>query len=161
MNTNLLKQYSEEKLALSLKYNAFDMYVLGVTPYGVKIKNVEGQEEECIFAKMEAIYKCYNEDKELEIDKKLYEVLLEYAPKVKGISGVITILRTIEYQIVKEKEGMSPFEMDNQKLLQELKNNLAVNKELYQSEKYQSKDFWNTIEEHNNTLYENYGYKIL
>ena len=51
--------------------------------------------------------------------------------------------------------------MDNQVLLENLRNNLIVNRELYQSERYQKLGFWGKIQEHDESLSSNYGHKIL
>ena len=113
MNVDALYDYAYGKLLLALKYNAIDWFVLGTEPYGVQVPahNSSGKEE-CIFAKMNAIYEYYNTFPDECINIKLFDVLSEIAPRIKGSNAFITMLRTIEHQIVAEKENRAPFSFD-------------------------------------------------
>ena len=161
MNVDALNDYAYGKLKLALEYNAFHLFILGVQPYGVRVPAYSSSEkEECIFAKMHAIYKYYNDFPDECINVKLFNLLTKDAPRIKGDYAFITVLRTIEYQILAEKEGRAPFSFDCQGLVELLKKNLQENKALYTSEVYQQVHFMETIKEHHKAL-ANYGYSLM
>ena len=161
MDVELLKKHADSVLNFALENNCFEKFVIGNPMWSVKIKNQEGEYEDCIYAKMEAIYKYHKQNPSSRIDKKFYTILKEYTPIVKGDEAFITILRTIEYQVVAEAENTAPFKIDNVQLLNNLKNNLLINQNLYRSPNYEQKNFWSKIEQCNETLSSNYGHKIL
>lgn len=161
MDVELIKKHADSMLKFALENNNFEKFVLGNPMWSVKIKNADSEYEDCIYAKMEAIYKYYRENPNFEIDKKLYMILNQYTNIVKGDEAFLTILKTIEYQIVAEAEKRAPFVLENEQLLNNLKKNLLNNQTLYRSQPYDEKKFWNTIEQYNESLSSNYGHKIL
>jgi hypothetical protein len=161
MNVELIMKHAESMLDLALENNNFEKFILGNPMWSVKIKNADGSYEDAIYAKMEAIYKYYREKPNSGIDKNLYMILNKYTAIIKGDEALLTIFKTIEYQIVAEAEKRAPFVMENANLLNNLKNNLMSNQELYRSQLYEQKGFWSTIEQHNETLASNYGHKVL
>jgi len=161
MNVLEIKKYAESVLEMALQNEQLEKFLIGNPFWSVKIKNDQDIYEDCIFAKMEAIYKYYIEQPESLIEKKIYSILEDWTKKVKGSEAFYIILNTIEYQIVAENENRAPFTLDNTHLLENLKNNLMQNQELFKSEIYEKKNFWKTIEQHNESLSSNYGHKIL
>ena len=160
-NVKRLKEYAYEVLEASLKHDALDWYIIGISSYSITIKNEMGQEEECIFAKMEAIYQYYKNNPTSQIGKKLEELLAKFTLNLTGFYGIKSVLQCIEYQIVAEKENRAPFVMNNELLLNNLKQNLQQNKTLYQTEPYNKVGFMSTIQQHDEMLSKNYGHKIL
>ena len=161
MNVKLLKEYAYGVLEVAIKSDTLKWYVAGIPLFSIKSLNEFGQEEECIFAKMEAVYQYYKNNPDSKIDIKLEEVLTFFTLNAKADYAVINFLKYVEYQIVAEKENRAPFAMNNEKLLSNLKQNLEQNKKLYQSDEYGKKGFMATIQQHNEMLSRNYGYKIL
>ncbi|MBR6808432.1 MAG: hypothetical protein IKM46_08675 [Clostridia bacterium] len=161
MNISAIKEYAYNLLITSIKNDKFDEYVFCIPPFSVFVKDEYGNEEECVFAKMEAIYTYHRNNPDFKIDEKFYNNLRSAISKVKGSYSFLSLLRMVEYQIVSENEHRSPFSLDIITLLEDIKNNLYKNQDLYKSEIYERKKFWKTVEQHNESLNSNYGYKIL
>lgn len=161
MNVNALKDYARKMLELAIEKDEFDEYVVGLSYWSISLKDEYGKEEECVFAKMEAIYDFHLDNPSFLINEKFYSCLKKYTSIIKGSYNFLAMLRMIEYQVVSESENRAPFKIDNVTLLENLKKNLSENQALYKSQVYEQNKFWNTIEQHNESLSSNYGYRIL
>ena len=93
LNVKVLKEYAYNVLEVALKADAFQWYVAGVPLYSVKAQNDFGKEEECIFAKMEAIYLYYRNNPDSKINIQLEEILTNFTLNVKGDYGLINVLK--------------------------------------------------------------------
>lgn len=161
MNMNALKNYATRLLELALEVGDLDMYLASVEPYEIVVKDQQGNDVLNHFIKMEAIYDYYRANKELKLDKKVFDTLYELTINGKSDLAIFSILAVIEHQIVAEGQNRAPFKMDNEVLLANLRKNLQDNKELYQSDVYNDIGFMNSIRQHDEMLSNNYGHKIL
>ena len=161
LNVELLEEYAYNVLKVALNNNDLRRFILGFPPYSIEIQDDSGNNSECIFAKMEAVYQYSKENPTAEIGEQLHELLKTLTVIVRSVDAFINVLRVVEYQIVAEQEKRAPFKMNYEELLENIKNNLAANKVIYTSEIYVQYNFMGTIQQHNEMLSRNYGYSIL
>lgn len=161
LNVELLEEYAYNVLKVALEYNDLRRYILGFPPYSIEIQDESGNNSECIFAKMEAVYQYSKENPTAEIGEQLYKLLKSLTVIIRSVDAFLNVLRVVEYQIVAEQEKRAPFKMNYEELLENIRNNLAINKDLYFTAPYAEKHFMSTIQQHDEMLSRNYGYKIL
>ena len=153
-NKVLMLLYSEKLLNLALKTNKLKNYLVGEGIFDLKMETKGGLKINNYFLVMEAIYKKYKEKKQEEIDKKVYDAMLKILKTTTNEMDVYSLMLMIEYQMYSEKVKYAPFELDNNELLKELKNNIERNKEIYMQSQSIS---WSKFEEHNQILETKFG----
>lgn len=159
LNAELLEEYAYKVLEVAIEGKNLDFYIGGVGPYRILTKDALGNDVESITIKMEAIYKYARANP--TFGELVYDTLKKATVIVKASRPLINILSSIEYQIVAEGENRAAFKMNNAELLENLRQNLAINKELYSTEPYVKNNFMDTIQQHDEMLSRYYGYKIL
>lgn len=161
LNVELLEEHAYNVLKIALKCNYLRGYILGFPPFSISTQDESGNDVECIFAKMEAIYKYSIDNPTSGIGEQLYDLLKELTVKLRSPMTIINVLRMIEHQIVAERENRAAFKMNNEELLENLKENLAINEDMYLSPVYAKKGFMTTIRQHDEMLFRYYGRRIL
>ena len=71
------------------------------------------------------------------------------------------MLSDIEYQMNAQKNKTAAFDLDCLKLLTEIRKNLEKNKSFYQSSIEVSQGIWKDIQNHNVTIEQITGHKVL
>ncbi len=117
----------EEALKNANENEKFFRYLFGVGLFEIKGRTIEGYSEHAFNITMDAIYKKY--ESYPEIKNMYYSTMEEKCACAKTYKMIYDIFRIIEYQIFAEKNGIAPFKIDYEKLLNILKNNLIKNKE--------------------------------
>ena len=158
-NNKLIKKL----LKIAVKNNDFENFVLMRPNYCIESRDLNGFVVPNRYYTMNAIYECYKEDSSLQLDVLLYNALINISKKYKGERAIETVLETVKYHLDAEKNNVAPFKIDCQSILNELRNMLLKNKDMYMEKKevFNNVPFWNNIEEYDSTLLNNYGHKIL
>jgi len=155
--------YIRDILQISIKNDTFDKFLLMYPAYCVNSRDLNGIIKPNVYFTMEAIYEYYRLNPNSYIDDLMYKTLMNFSQNKHGISSVETILWIVQYQLSSEKFNTSPFKIDCQSILNELRKSLIQYKDIYaQSQSdYDIVPFWNTIENYDNDFKENYGHKML
>lgn len=86
------------------------------------------------YVMLEAIYRYYREHPDKNVDKILFNSLMKCIDGMSAIEVLSLICNYIVAQIKNEKQGISPFKLDNIQLLKQLKiavlNDVELNNEL-------------------------------
>lgn len=155
---NLMRVYAEKMLDLAIKHNKIESYVSGEPPLKITAVTEDGKKINNSMLVMKCIYKKHLKNKELELDKKVYDAMMKVLKTRNHEDLVLNVLRNIEYHIFLQNEGVAPFEMDCAELLKEAKNNIIRNKNRFENDKY---GMWTDLENINEAFENNYGHKIL
>ena len=127
---------AERKLEICGKYEQEnpDIYrrlIIGESTFAIRRPTSGGKFEQCSWAVMEAIYNTKMKCPISNIDQILYEVLLtEFQNEISPLF-LKNCIDCLLYQMNSEKQRTSPFHLDIQTLLDELKNNIQRNYERY------------------------------
>ena len=92
INIKRSKEYAYKLLGVALETNELIRYIVDIPPYEIIIKNESGENVDCTFLKMEAIYKHYNDHFDFHIDKLFEETLDYWTLNIKGPGGFINVL---------------------------------------------------------------------
>ena len=164
MNVEAMKEYASKMLEMILKSKDkeefFRAYLNEGDIFTIPTADSQGNKVDSKYAKMEAIYDKYRREPNCKIDELLYNTLEKSCPIVKSSSGIVGLLRTIEYQMGAEKENRAPFQMDCQYLLGLVKINLIGNKQIYDRPIYAEENFWGKMQEFDR-IFRGYGYHIM
>ena len=156
------EEKARKMLDVSLKYDSFEYFVLGIGGYSVTVKDIDGSDVKSPGLVMNAIYNKYFNAPEIEIDKKLYKILDETIDFTRDGSILLTILGNVEYQMLAEKEKRAPFTIDCPHLLKGIRENINRNYTLYKEPNNINKDgYIGEFKYHDQLLQESYNNKIL
>lgn len=155
-----------EGLKLAIKRNELDeflegrgMYNLGNNPF------VPGESMLNLGPAMSEIYRYYKDEPNDRIDLLLEKTMLDWLTWKSGI-GVFAVFSFLSFQLKMEKNNESPFKIDSDKLIKELKNALIIYEyKLKQRKEYEgeglSEGLWEAMQIQNDMNIKNYGIKIL
>lgn len=160
-DAQLYIKLAEKKLEICGKYEQeeHDIYrrlIIGESTFAIRKPTLNGKFEQCSWAVMEAIYNKKRKFPNSNIDQILYQVLLtEFKNEISPIF-LENCIDCLLYQMNSEKQGTSPFNLDIQILLEELKNNIQRN-----YERYKSFEITEDLENYEQRIVKNCGRHIL
>lgn len=129
-------ELAEKKLGICEKYEQEnpDIYrrlIIGDSTFSIRRPTSDGNFEQCSWAIMEALYNKKRNFPNSNIDQILYKALLtEFKNEISPLF-LKNCIDCLLYQMNSEKQRTSPFNLDLQTLLEELKNNIQRNYERY------------------------------
>ena len=152
---------AEKKLEICGKYEQEnpDIYrrlIIGESTFAIRRPTSDGKFKQCSWAIMEAIYNKKRKFPNSNIDQILYKILLT---EFKIETSPIFLKNCIDcllYQMNSEKQRTSPFNLDLQTLLEELKNNIQRN-----YERYKNFEITEDLENYDQRIEKNCGRHIL
>lgn len=162
MNKNL----SRQGLLLAIKRNELDlflsgtgMYRLGYNPYSPVNSMLN------LAPAMAEIYSYCVEEPQKRIDLTLQNTLMEWLTWKSG-TGVFAVFLVLSYQLKMEQLNKSPFKLDRDKIINELKNVVSTYEDkLKKIKEYEGESLkeglWEALQIENNMNIKNYGIKIL
>lgn len=149
-------KYNDTLLKVALERKELVNFITGIGLY--EISAPQGMNVDMAFSYkevMDTIYRNIHKYSGLSI---LTEDSFSYIFDNFKSDFIIRALNALNYHMLCEKNGTSTFKMDNAKLLQKVKNNIIVNKELFQKGEY---PFWQEIEDVDKNMSNSHGIHIL
>lgn len=127
---NLIENEYLEKLRFCLKYDMFSDYITGMAgPDVVFLGHNDFNFDICV----KSIYYMYEDLKYEKIFNDLNNSIDEITSKYKDFKFLYGLVRFIETHLYYQKQKNTPFNLDVDKILLNIKNNLLNNKTLYDS----------------------------
>lgn len=155
---NKKQKFCDDILEHVLSSNHFREYILMLPLYNSNNPKLHYNE----FNVLTSIHNYHRKHPNEHIDKKYYDTLSQIARTGYGERGVKGVLDNVKSQLYFEKNGKAAFHVDCQEILKELKSTIMAHKDIYMGESEISKGpFWNTIQDYNQELSEEYGHKVL
>ena len=97
---------------------AFFLVITGIGKYRVESYPGAGHN---YYVVLEAIYKYYKENPHKKVDKILFNTLMNYIKWMSSTRALSLICNYIVAQVKNEKQGISPFKLDNIQLLKQMR----------------------------------------
>lgn len=157
MDIEIYKEHAMDILDLALEFDKLDMFLVGGDVYRLSDFNTPVIQHDSYLV-MQAVYDKYNQNPELELDKKVYEAIIKLLETEKYEPFIINIISDIEYQLMSEQQKTAPFELNCIEILKKLRENIERNKERFKSG---STNMWGRLENHDKIINTHYGHKIL
>lgn len=135
IKTNLNARKREKEnirlLEIALKNNRLYSFLLGNGIYRLD----GGSPFAPVFNTSSSMYVIYSYYSKHKSDDFVHEFqsTLEYLSGRKAFGAVYCALSTLDYQLSHEKNGTAPFQLNNEKIIAILKENIMNNKDFYQS----------------------------
>lgn len=161
LNISALEKYSDEFIKFIDITDTYVEFIGGIPSYTIVTPDQYGEEKENVMVEMDALYRYHKNHPEAGIDKKFISAMDKSTKCVKSTDGFVSILEKLSFQLYAEKHGIASFSMDTKHMLENLSKNLIENAELYNTEIYDSHNFWPTIERYNADISEKFGHKIM
>jgi len=152
------REHARNVLEIALKYGELKKFLCGNPYYKLETHDSMGNAIHNYQLVMQSIYDKYKEDKTSEIDKKMFDAIIDFLKTEKYEPLLFNMIHVIEYQMMAEKQKSAPFELDCIEILKELKNNIERNKERFINNKF---DAWKKLEGHDQMINQHFGHKIL
>lgn len=162
MNDKLNRQ----GLLLAIKRNELDEFLCGSGMYRLGYNSYDpGNTMLNLAPAMTAIYSYYIDEQEKRIDIELEKTLLDWLTWKSGI-GVFAVFSVLSYQLKMELSNKSPFKINKDKIIIELKKAL----DMYEDDLKAYKEYegecltdglWEAMQIENKMNIRNYGIKIL
>lgn len=157
------KKVIRDLLIIAIRNKEFVEFVLMMPNYCVETRDLNGFVKPNRYYTMQAIYEYYSENPEVKLDELLYDALIYISTSYKGEGAIENVLEVVKYQLHHEKDGLAPFKIDCQAVLDKLRVTIFENKEMYlkSKEAFDFVPFWNTIEKYNLLFKEKYAHNVL
>ena len=159
-NYEIMNNTADKLLDIALKHDNLLYYVVGSDMYKMVVRDFSGKEVYSPDLVMSSIYRRYKNNSNDSIDQKVFAIFDQLTKNCVSGPILINTLSNIEYQMRSEKEGHAPFTLDCDKLLENLKNNLMVNRQKI-TRTIEDINYMDEFKNHNQLLSETYGHKIL
>lgn len=132
---DIKKNIAINLLKLSLKYNAFDKYMMGYPGYDIPYMDEGGRKIFDPTFSIAAIYEYYTNTDD-KFDKKFYDTLFCIVSSCKGSTSLANAISIFRYHMVCEKTQSAPFKIDSLSILEALKKNVSEYRHLYEEKKH-------------------------
>ena len=110
---------------------AFFLVITGIGKYRLESYPGAGHN---FYIVLEAIYKYYRENPGKNVDKILFNTFMLYINAMSALNALSLICNYIVAQVKNEKQGISPFKLDNIQLLKQMKSSVSYRPEFSNDE---------------------------
>lgn len=160
---NKLEKKSLEKLQVALKSDKLYAFLLGIGIYELDAGNMNSSMILNTGAIMNTIYSYCNKFKNISNE---VQQSMEQIANIKTFHAVYSTLEIVTYQLSAEKNNKAPFKLDNEKILNILRENINKNLDLYSKSGELGvynleKGMIPIVKDYDNELNENYGKHVL
>ena len=159
---NLDSSYKKRALTglkTAIEKNEVDRFIVGLDFYGIYLKNSSGYQELSVYYMLNAFYDLKSENPNLDVSKILHDGILT-SLQTKSIEFLYYIIIVIDNILNNQKKGIAPFNVDCSDLIEEIKNSLVKNKDIFNSQTDYDRCY-NMIEYQNNKFAKEYGTSFL
>lgn len=157
------KELASKYLDVALEYGELKEFLTGDLDYELTLRDTYGNKVFSAMHVMEAIYDKHRLNPNLKLDEKTYNTMVLVLETRRNSRDILAIFSDIEYQLNAQKNGTAAFSINGIEILEKMKDNVFRNKNRYQKseEKEHPNGIWPEIQQHNVTVEQITGHKIL
>lgn len=140
MNYKRNIELAKDMCEIAIGAGQLDQVLLGAPIYRIEVPNTAGGKDLATNIIMDALYELHKENPAKQYGKLFEKVLVENLRNVRGSEYMELLLRTLEYQLYAEKNGLASFKINYERCYEAFGDNLQENQQFYNDPR--RKDEW-------------------